>query len=71
MSPLFLCRDYQTASISRRRNLLSRRSLHRSLYEIEVYVLAGDFPGWMPACITSMRRMHRYGFCEKVIFVET
>ena len=25
----------------------------------------------MPACITSIRRIYRYGFCEKVIFAKT
>ena len=42
-----------------------------ALYEIELYVVSGDSQVWMPACITTIRRMYRYGFCEKVIFAET
>src|SRR5467141_2144217 len=38
-----------------------------ALYEIELYVVAGD----LPACITLIRPMYRYGFCERVIFAET
>ena len=43
-----------------------------ALYEIELYIVTGELIGaWRPACITSIRRMYRYGYCERVIFVET
>src|ERR1051326_729343 len=41
-----------------------------ALYEIELYVCVAISVIWVPGCITSTRRMYRYGFCGKAIFVE-